>query len=211
MYDATWAQAVFNYTLSEINDPTIGDEWKSVIYLAYSQANPSDAAQRSASLTTWGSGNSYSNQLYFLSTRPGASGICTSAASNPIGSFTIQSSSGNYVSSASLPNLMVSTNNRAQAAIFKFAFVPNAGTIQSLSTSQYVTADQNGNFTLSAARATPSAWEVFVVRPKKGAASGVYSILAVSNKEYLTIGAGGALINNGVTEASGEGFRLVAA
>jgi endo-1,3(4)-beta-glucanase len=209
MYDATWSQAVFNYARNELDDPTIGDEWKSVIYLAYSQANPSDAAQRSASLTSWGSGNSYSNQLYFLSTRPGASGICNAAASNPTGNFMIQSSSGSYVSIANLPNLIASTPNRAQAAVFNFAFAPNAGTIQSRSSSQYVTADQSGNFTLSAARAVASTWEIFVIRPKKGAASGVYSILAASNKKYLTLGAGGILINNGMTEASSEGFKLV--
>jgi endo-1,3(4)-beta-glucanase len=211
MYDAAWAQGVLNYALNEINDPTIGDQWKSVIFLAYSQANPSDAAQRSTSLTSWGSGNSFSNQIYFLSTRPGATGICNSAMSNPIGNFTIQSSSGNYVSSTNLPNLIASTTNPSQAAAFNFAFAPNAGTIQSLSNLQYVTADQSGNFTLSAARATASAWEIFVIRPKKGAASGVYSILSASNKEYLTLGTGGALINNGATEASSEGFRLVAA
>lgn len=211
MYDATWAQAVFNYAFNELNDPTIGDEWKSVIYLAYSQANPSDAAQRSTSLTSWGSGNSYSNQLYFLSTRPGALGICNSAASNPTGNFSIQSSSGNYVSKANLPNLVASTTDPSQAAIFTFAFTPNAGTIQSVSNLQYVTADQSGNYTLSAARTTASAWEIFIVRPKKGAASGVYSILAASNAEYVTLGAGGALINNRATEASSEGFQLLAA
>lgn len=212
MYDATWAQAVFDYTLPELNNGTYGDEWKSVIYLAYSQANPTAAAQRSASLTTWGTGNSYSNQVYFLSTRPGASGVCTSATGNPIGNFYIQSSStNNYVSTVGLPNLLSSVTAQASAARFKFAFAPNAGTVQAISTSKFVTADQTGTTTISAARDVASSWEVFVIRPKVGAASGVYSILAASNKQYLTLGAGGALINNGATEASSAGFRLVAA
>jgi endo-1,3(4)-beta-glucanase len=212
MYDAVWAQGVYDYTLGELNNATYGDEWKSVIYLAYSQANPSSAAQRSASLTTWGSGNSYSNQVYFLSTRPGASGVCTSAAANPIGNFYLQSSStGSYVSTAALPNLLASATAQSAAARFKFAFAPNAGTIQAISTSKFVTADQTGTFTLSAGRDIASSWEVFVIRPKVGAGSGIYSILAASNKQYLTLGTGGALINNGATEASSAGFRLVAA
>ncbi|KAF9463551.1 glycoside hydrolase family 81 protein [Collybia nuda] len=212
MYDATWAQAVYDYTLPELNNSTYGDEWKSVIYLAYSQANPAAAAQRSSSLTTWGSGNSYSNQVYFLSTRPGASGVCTSAATNPIGNFYLQSSStGNYVSTSSLPDLLASTTSQSSAVRFKFAFAPNAGTIQAISTSKFVTADQTGTFTLSAARDVASTWEIFVIRPKSGAGSGVYSILAASNKKYLTLGSNGALINNGATEASSAGFRLVAA
>ncbi|RDB25146.1 putative endo-1,3(4)-beta-glucanase 2 [Hypsizygus marmoreus] len=210
MYDATWAQAVYDYTQGELNDPSFGDEWKSVIYLAYSQANPAVAAQRSVSLTTWGSGNSYSNQMYFLSTRPGASGVCTAATGNPIGNFYIQSTNGNFISTATLPNLIASVTSQPQAAQFKFAFAPNAGTIQAMSNNKFVTADQAGTFTLSAARDVASAWEVFIIRPKSGAGSGIYSILAASNKNYLTLGTGGALINNGATEASSAGFRLVA-
>ncbi|KAF5375528.1 hypothetical protein D9615_009199 [Tricholomella constricta] len=211
MYDATWAQAMYDYTLIELNDPSFGDEWRSVIYLAYSQANAKAAAQRSSSLTTWGSGNSFSNQLYYIATR-GTTDVCTAAASNPIGTFYIQSTTNNaYVATSALPNLIASTNDQGQAAKFKFAFAPNAGTIQAVSNNKFVTADQTGTFTLSAARDVASGWEIFVVRPKQGAASGVYSILAASNKKYLTLGSGGALINNGATEGSSTGFRIVAA
>lgn len=47
----------------ELDDPSIGDEWKSVIYLAYSNCDPHGAMEMSRSLTSWGSGNSYSNQV----------------------------------------------------------------------------------------------------------------------------------------------------
>ncbi|KAG6853670.1 hypothetical protein C0991_002469 [Blastosporella zonata] len=212
MYDAAWAQAVHDYTLPELNDPTIGDEWKSVIYLAYSQANPAAAAQLSSSLTSWGTGNSFSNQLYFLSTRAGASNVCASAPSNPVGTFYIQSATSNaYVASSTLPDLVASTTSQSSAAKFKFTFAPNAGTISALSTNKFVTADISGTYTISAARDVASTWEIFVIRPKQGASSGVYSILAGSNKEYLTLGSNGALINNGATESSSAGFRLVAA
>jgi endo-1,3(4)-beta-glucanase len=40
--------------MPELVDPTIGDEWKSVIIDAYSNANPQVAAAWSANLSTWG-------------------------------------------------------------------------------------------------------------------------------------------------------------
>ncbi|KAG5729861.1 putative endo-1,3(4)-beta-glucanase 2 [Termitomyces sp. T112] len=210
MYDPAWAQAVHDYTIQELNNATYGDEWKSVIYLAYSQANPVVAAQLSSSLTSWGTGNTFSNQLYFLSTRPGASNVCASAPSNPIGNFYIQSVTTNsYVSASTLPNLIASSTSQNLAAKFQLAFAPNAGTMKAVSTNQFVTADISGSFTISASRATASTWEVFIIRPKHGAPSGVYSILAASNKQYVTLGSNGALINNGATESNSAGFRLV--
>ncbi|KAG5731890.1 Endo-1,3(4)-beta-glucanase 1 [Termitomyces sp. T112] len=212
MYDAAWAQAVYDYTLQELNDPAYGDEWKSVIYLAYSQINPVAAAQLSSSLTSWGSGNTFSNQLYFLSTRPGASDICASAPSNPIGTFYIQSVSTNdYVTESTLPDLIASSASQSLAAQFQLASTPNAGTIKAVSTNQFVTADSSGSYTISASRDTASTWEIFIIRPKDGAESGVYSILAASNKQYVTLGSDGALINNGSTESSSAGFRFVSA
>ncbi|KAG5650447.1 hypothetical protein H0H81_012201 [Sphagnurus paluster] len=148
-------------------------------------ANAAAAAQRPSSLTTWGTGNSFSNQLYFISTRPAASNFITL-------------------------NLVTSTTDRGQAAKFKFTFAPNAGTIQPVSSNKFVTADQSGSFAISAARDVSSSWEVFVVRPKQGAASGIYSILASSNEKYVTLGSGNALINNGETEANSAAFRLFA-
>jgi len=212
MYDPAWAQAIYDYTQEELNNSTYDDAWKSVIYLAYSQANPSLAAQRSAALTSWGSGNSYSNQMYFLSTRPNATGVCATAPANPLGTFYIQSAiTGKYIATASLPNLVAAASSTAQAARFSFGFVPNAGTIQEVSTRQYVTADQTGTYTLSAGRAVASAWEIFVVRSKVGGASGVYSILAASNREYVVLGSDGGLVNSGLVEKDSVGFRLVPA
>lgn len=63
LYDAVWVQNLLNYTANELADPTAGDAWKSVIYLAYSNFNPQKAATLSTSLASWGSGNSYSNQV----------------------------------------------------------------------------------------------------------------------------------------------------
>ncbi|KAG6891165.1 hypothetical protein C0992_009780 [Termitomyces sp. T32_za158] len=212
MYDAAWAQAVYNYTLQELNDAAYGDEWKSVIYLAYSQVDPVAAARLSSSLTSWGTGNTFSNQLYFLSTRPGASNVCASAPFNPIGTFYIQSVTTNaYVTESALPDLIASSTSQSFGARFQLASAPNAGTIKAVSTNQFVTADISGSYTISASRDTVSTWEIFIIRPKEGAESGVYSILAASNKQYVTLGYNGDLINNGAIESSSAGFRLVAA
>lgn len=215
MYDAAWVENVYQYASDEIADPTISDDWKSVIYLAYSQYDLKTAAQLSSSLTSWGTGNTFTNQLYFLSTRPNPSegAICSSAYANPLGNFTIQAAaSGKYVvASASNTNLVASSTSRSSAAVFNSNFAPNGGTLQLKSTSQFVTADQSGNYTLASIRGTASSWEVFIIRPKVGAATNVYSIRAASNRLYVTVGSDGGLINNAVTEAVSAGFILTAA
>jgi endo-1,3(4)-beta-glucanase len=110
LYDAQWVQNVWQYTASEFADPTIADSWfvvldimvlpgltflprrKSIIIAAYSNSNPQMAAAWSTNLTDWGTGNTYTNELFFISTRPNPSGapICSSMPQNPVGNFTIQ-------------------------------------------------------------------------------------------------------------------------
>ncbi|KAI1260716.1 glycoside hydrolase family 81 protein [Xylariaceae sp. FL1019] len=212
MYDTEWVNNVWTYTSGEMKDPSIGDEWKNVIIAAYSNANPQTAAAWSANISTWGSGNTYSNELFFISTRPNPSGtpICSALPSNPYGSFKIQvASSGAYVAvSSSNTNLIASTTTTA--AVFKSAYRPNAGTLQLSSTSQFVTADSSGTYALSAARATASSWETFIIRQKVGAATGVYSIKASSNGYYVTVDGDGSLKNSAVNEADSAGFKFVA-
>jgi endo-1,3(4)-beta-glucanase len=45
---------MWSYTMPELVDPAIGDEWKAVIINAYSNAHPQVAAKWSANLTAWG-------------------------------------------------------------------------------------------------------------------------------------------------------------
>lgn len=54
LYDTQWVENVWSYTMPELIDPTIGDEWKCVIIDAYSNANPQVAAEWSANITDWG-------------------------------------------------------------------------------------------------------------------------------------------------------------
>ncbi|KAA1467678.1 glycoside hydrolase family 81 protein [Dentipellis sp. KUC8613] len=211
LYDSEWVQNIMTYAADELNDTTgtYADSWKSVIYAALSNADPKRAATLSTTLTDWGSGNTYSNQLYFISTRPNAAGACSAAPSNPIGNFTIQAAdSGKYVVADGSSNLIASSTSQSSASKFNFGFSPNGGTILLQSNNQFVTADQSGNYDLQAARATASAWEIFIIRQKVGAASGVYTIQAASNHQYVTLGGDGALINNGPNESAGAGFRI---
>jgi len=62
LYVAPWVNNVISYTAGELADGAYDDAWKSVIYLALSNVNPQDGAQRSTQLMGWGSGNTYSNQ-----------------------------------------------------------------------------------------------------------------------------------------------------
>ncbi|OAA76585.1 Glycoside hydrolase, family 81 [Akanthomyces lecanii RCEF 1005] len=215
LYDSKWVQNVWDYTMPELVDPSIGDEWKCVIIAAYANKDPQTAAEWSSKLTTWGSGNTYTNELYFIGTRPNASGrpICGALPQNPYGTFKIQSaSSSKYVrASSSSPNLVASGTDAGGASTFASAYLPNAGTLQLVSSNQYVTADQSGNSTLAAARATASAWERFVVRQKVNAATGVYTIKAASNGKYVTLAGDGSLVNNAAAESAGEGFRFIKA
>lgn len=171
---AAWANNVFNYAQNELVDPTIGDSWKCVIYDAYSNYNPAQAASLSTQLSNWGSGSTYTNTLYYIATRPSASGVCNGMPANPTGTYKIQSATtGNYVQVVSGTTNLVASASASAAVEFNFAWLLNAGTIFAQSNSQYVTADQAGTDALQAARATASTWEQFVIRQKVGAASGV--------------------------------------
>ncbi|KAH8928622.1 glycoside hydrolase family 81 protein [Atractiella rhizophila] len=211
MYDATWVRNVISYTSGELGNASYGDEWKSVIYAAYSNADPADAFTRSQTLTTWGSGNTATNEVYFISTRPNPpSTVCSASAANPVGNFKL-SHNNNFVRSPADRVDLYTDGTSSTATTYTFNFVPGGGTIKATSNNQFVTADQSGNFPLGAARAVASAWETFIVRPKTGAGSNVYTIKAGSNKKYVVVQADGSLRNTGDTEASGTGFLFTAA
>src|SRR5258708_6862228 len=151
MYDAEWVQSVWSYTGQYRNESTIqgltvlfnlagemsnaayGDEWKSVIALAYSNYDPQTAAKTSATLSNWGTGNTYSNQIYFLATRPNPSGgaICTADTQNPEGTFYLQwDATGNYVtSSAGRVDLHADSPSTSNAVAYQLSFAPNGGII----------------------------------------------------------------------------------
>jgi endo-1,3(4)-beta-glucanase len=211
---ATQGLTVLLNLAGEMSNATYADDWKSVIALAYSNYDPQAAAKTSAALASWGTGNTYSNQIYFLATRPNLSGaaICTADTQNPQGTFYLQlGATGNYItSSASRVELHADSSNSSTAVAYQLSFAPNGGTIRAVNTNQYVTADITGALPIAAARASADAWEVFVIRPKVGG-SGTYTLLAASNKKYVVVDSSGALVNSAATEGAGSGFRLISA
>lgn len=212
LYVAPWVNNVMNYTAGELADGMIDDAWKSVIYLAYSNANPQNAASRSAQLMSWGSGNSASNQLYFLSTRPNPSGqaICNAAQDSPTGTFVLQDvASGRYVvSTAAAPNLVASASSASAGTPFKLAWRPGSSTVQNAVTGQFVTADQTGTNPLVAARDVASSWETFKFSPVSGTTD-QYTIFAGSNGRYVASSSSGTLVNGQTTSSAATKYRLV--
>ncbi|KAH7240148.1 glycosyl hydrolase family 81-domain-containing protein [Fusarium redolens] len=53
MYDAEWVSNVFSYTMPELANASYADSWKSVIYVAYANAKPQEAAAWSTNLSDW--------------------------------------------------------------------------------------------------------------------------------------------------------------
>ncbi|KZW01272.1 hypothetical protein EXIGLDRAFT_638608 [Exidia glandulosa HHB12029] len=198
-YDPTWVRAVLRYVRDELDDPSIGDEWKCLVYLAYSNYDPHAAMEMSKSLTAWGSGNSYSNQLYFIATRPNPSGrpILKQGDDAPVrGTFSLRlAETGRYVSSRSArPELVADADTLGQAAGFTFGFAPGGVTLCHTLTHQYVTADIGGSSPLSAAREKVAAWEIFKLVPCSDVEGVQYTLMAGSNKRFVTLDAQGALV-----------------
>ncbi|KZW03632.1 hypothetical protein EXIGLDRAFT_758973 [Exidia glandulosa HHB12029] len=205
LYEATWVNNMIKYTTPELSAPTSDDSWKSVIYLALSNVNPQDAAQRSTQLSAWGSGNTYSNQLYFLSTRPNPSGqaICPAVTNVPEGTFLIQDvATGRYVvSTAATVDLLATATAASGGTPFVFGWQPGSNTIKSTVNNMFVTADSGGTTALASARTTASSWEAFKLA--------LYTIVAASNGAWVATSSSGALINS-ATSAGGAGkYRLV--
>ncbi|KAJ7491185.1 glycoside hydrolase family 81 protein [Mycena latifolia] len=207
MYDTPWLTGVWNYVAAELVDPSVGDDWKSIIYMAYGEVNPQTAFARSTNITGWGGTTSQAYLIYHLATRKNSAGgnICTSGAANPAGTFTLRAPNGQFVvSSTAAPQLVA---NAAVGTPFLFAYMPGGGSILNTATSQYVTADQNAAVPLAAARAVAQAWENFKVVQQ---ADGTYVILAGVNSQYITLDSTGALVNNGASVAAAAKFTLVA-
>lgn len=184
-----------------------------MIYAAYAKVNPQQAYSYSANLFDWGSGNSASNQLYFVATQSSASDICSAGAQTPEGLYTIQAAdSGLYVTVAGNGALAATTNADVLASKFELGFTPGGGTIQALATGLFITASPNGDAPLSAAREVPGSYETFrwALQP-----DGSYHLTAMVNRAQVTSSSseGGLLINNanstnGIPPTS---FRLVPA
>ncbi|KAJ7700255.1 glycoside hydrolase family 81 protein, partial [Mycena olivaceomarginata] len=122
LYDTAWITSVWSYVAAEMVDPSVGDDWKSIIQMAYGEISPQTAFSRSTNITAWGYTTSQAYLLYHLATRKNTGGgnICTAGAANPSGTFTLRAPSGKFVTStAAAPNLVASG---ATGTPFTFAY-----------------------------------------------------------------------------------------
>jgi len=181
-----------------------------VIYAAYSAVDPQKAFNYSQQLSDYGSGNSATNQLYFISTRSSASDICSASLQTPQGTYYIQdASSGKYVQASSSGALSAVATDTSDATAFDLAFMPGGGSIMASSNKMYVTADPNGQSPLSAARTVVSSYETFRWIPQS---DGSYELEALVNRAEVASASAGLLNNANSTngEAAGK-YKLVKA
>ncbi|KAJ7099939.1 glycosyl hydrolase family 81-domain-containing protein, partial [Mycena belliarum] len=206
MYDTAWLNGVWNYVSPEMANPSVSDEWKALVYMAYGEVNPQMAMSRSTNITAWGGTTSQAYLIYHLATRKNSAGgdICTAAAVNPTGTFVILAPDGKFVSSSDFaPQLMA---NSTIGTRFLFTYLPNGGNIMNTVTDRYVTADPLAEAPLAATRYAAQAWENFKVVVQ---ADGTYVMMASVNSRYITIDSTGALINNGATVEAAAKFNFI--
>jgi len=174
-----------------------------VIYAAYSAVDPQKAFNYSQQLSDYGSGNSATNQLYFISTRSSASDICSASLQTPQGTYYIQdASSGKYVQASSSGALSAVATDTSDATAFDLAFMPGGGSIMASSNKMYVTADPNGQSPLSAARTVVSSYETFRWIPQS---DGSYELEALVNRAEVASASAGLLNNANSTNGEAAG------
>jgi len=177
-----------------------------VIFAAHAKINPQEAAQYSSNLFDWGSGNSATNQLYFVATQTSGSDICTASTQSPEGTFTIEDvATGRFVTVGGNGHLSASIGADVLATPFVLAFKPGGGTLQSTSNEKYVTASPDAAGALSAIRDTAQSYETFRWEQLP---DGTYELTAMVNRQKVSaVDGSGELINNGVASK----FRLTPA
>ncbi|CAK5280983.1 unnamed protein product [Mycena citricolor] len=207
LYDVPWLTGAWSYVSGEMVDPAVGDDWKSIIYMAYGEVSPQTAFARSTNITAWGGTTSQAGLLYHLATRknPTGANICTASGGNPTGVFTIKGPNGKFVTSTGAVTQLIA-NAAANGTRFQFDYMPGGGSMLNLGTGMYVTADQNGAAPLSSARTVAQAWENFRITKQ---ANGTYTMLAGVNSEYIVLDSTGALVNAGNNSANAAMFSLV--
>eukprot|EP00026_Physarum_polycephalum_P002500 Phypoly_transcript_02507.p1 GENE.Phypoly_transcript_02507~~Phypoly_transcript_02507.p1 ORF type:complete len:762 (+),score=155.94 Phypoly_transcript_02507:445-2730(+) len=195
--DQNWGKNAYAYTQVEFNDPTVGSDWKNLMYMAHAVWDPVTAFQEALTVSQWGSGNSFSNTLWFIATRASTAAVsgrvCVNApqtGANIFQGLLYSVSAGQYVS-VGTDALARANSGLSGATVFKFNNVQGTQ-IQNVANGQYASADNSGTSTVIVNRQAPSTWETFTFFQLNG----YYVIRAQSNSQYLSIGAGGALINN---------------
>lgn len=179
--DQTWGEAAYTYTSVEFSDPTVGPDWKNLMYMAHSIWDPVTAFQEALGVTTWGSGNTYTNTLWFIATRASTASVSGRVCVGfPVTGASIYQgliysvSTGNYVTVGAGTNAYA-TATLSGATVFNFnnvrkyqcslntlqallnIIILEGTTIQDVATSQYASSDA-GVAPMIVNRQTPSSW-----------------------------------------------------
>jgi len=136
-------------------------------------------------VTNGAGGNQPTSPPLPSSTAPPASGYLQSTYNNLY--VTLQSSSNQV--------LQATESSTSTAVLFKFASLTGGYSIQDSSTTQYASADNTGQSSLIANRATPSGWETFLFYEPS---AGIWAIQATDNGQFVAVQTtnGNALLAN---------------
>jgi len=186
---------MYDYVSVEFTDPAVGDEWKSLIFMAHSVWDPISAFAEAQTLSSWGSGNSNLNTYWFIATRGSTTGnTCKNAyiVGPSINQGLIFSKSANaYLVVGAGDNAFATSKDVNAATVFNFAGGAGGTTIQNAATKLYASADAAGK-PLVVNRNTPSSWEAFTFTK----AGDYFSIRAHSNSLFLQTESNGEIVNS---------------
>jgi endo-1,3(4)-beta-glucanase len=68
---AEWIEEEYPVVAAGLNNPSIGEGWKGFIYMAHAVIDPVEAWNEASTLNGYDDGNTKTNTLYWLATRPG--------------------------------------------------------------------------------------------------------------------------------------------
>jgi len=181
--DLAWAQAMYNWASVEIPNPAVGDGWKGYVYMAHATFNNAAAFAQAQTLKSFDSGNTYTNTLWWIATRPKTSSGPTCSGSIDTIPYTEvffkAKSNGMYIAftGAAMP-LKANSASAGASAKFILQWVPGGYNLNSTAAGLWVTADAGGANPLDSSRTVTSTWETFAISP---ASNGYYTILAANN------------------------------
>ncbi|PRP89321.1 glycoside hydrolase family 81 protein [Planoprotostelium fungivorum] len=202
--DAVWGPAMYAYSAKEFNDPSVADDWRSVIYAAHATWDPVAAYKEAATLSAWGSGNSNTNTLHFIATR-GTNGICSSAGvPTPLTDICVtllSKSTGYYVNESSPVKAKALPT---QAGRYIIQWMPGGFSIKSQTTGKYISGGNGGMVTASTAEV--GGWESFQFKQ----VGQYWAIVANSNKMYAEVQADGTLKTSAGTVTDATLFIITA-
>eukprot|EP01111_Echinosteliopsis_oligospora_P017255 TRINITY_DN7411_c0_g1_i1.p1 TRINITY_DN7411_c0_g1~~TRINITY_DN7411_c0_g1_i1.p1 ORF type:complete len:880 (+),score=312.53 TRINITY_DN7411_c0_g1_i1:260-2641(+) len=187
--DVAWVQGLVPHCSSEFSNPA-NDPWSTYVYMANAVLNPREAFLQLQSATATDGGNSFTNSMWWISTRAGTDGQTCSGSPYIVSntsSVLLRVKTGGYLS-ITATNEITTVANEQEASAFNLGWTTAGYTIQSVVSHLFATSDQSGD-PVSVIRSVASSWEIFRFQE----INGYYAVKAGSNGLYLDIPASGFL------------------